>query len=437
MKFQDFKRILWLSIVFVSFCINAVAQTTSFQQLLEEIPEIVSIQKIDNNPFFEETYEVMVDQYLDHGNPQVGKFEQRVIISNYNKYSPIVFVTEGYRADYATKSTYINELSRIIETNQIVVEHRYFGKSTPEDETWQYLTIENATADLHRIYKIFSKIYNNKNKWIATGISKGGQNTIAYKAFYPEDMDIWVPYVGPVNFSVQDSRMDKFIKSVSNAKCRDLVYDFQLNVLKNRDAIQPILDSLIVAKEYTFAVSNEEILDYCVLEYSFSFWQWGYDCKEIPADTVSPREMFEYLISISGPDYFAIQEIEPTKAFFIQTQKEFGYYNYSTKEFEPYLKITSAENYVRKVFLSEEPTFKYSNKTSKFIKKTILKDGDHLLMIYGEYDPWTAGAIIPKGRCRAKMFVKPKGSHRTRISNMSYAQQTDIYILLEQWLEED
>jgi hypothetical protein len=431
------KRYTWL--FFLLFVIQqlVLATPTAFQQQIESLPEVKAVQKIDHHPFFKEAYEVMIEQYLDHGNPQAGKFLQRVFVSDYNKYSPVIFVTEGYSARGAERSTYINELCGIVEANQLVVEHRYFGKSTPDDLNWEYLTIENATADLHRIYKIFQRIYNNQNKWIATGISKGGQHTMAYYTFFPDDMDIWVPYVGPVNFAIEDIRLEKFLNKVGTSACRKKVRDFQLTVLKNREKIQPLFDSLVAAEGYTFFIPTDEVLDYCVLEYSFSFWQWGGNCNEIPADTLPLHTHFEYLMKLSGPDYFSIEGTAPIKPFFVQSLKEFGYYGYETEPFEPYLRIDNAEGYIKEVFLKNEPEFKYDKKVSKTIQKAVQKGGKHMLMIYGEYDPWTAGAINPKAGSEAVMIVKPAGSHRTRINNMSYAQQAKIYMLLETWLEED
>ena len=67
----------------------------------------------------------------------------------------------------------------------------FFGKSIPDSMKWEYLTVEQAAADLHTINQLFRKIY--KGKWISTGISKGGQTTLYFKYFYPEDVDIAIP----------------------------------------------------------------------------------------------------------------------------------------------------------------------------------------------------------------------------------------------------
>lgn len=430
------KRIAFTGVALLVFGFFAIAQVPELQTQLEKLPEVVSVKKIENHPFFKQTFEIMVEQMLDHNNPSAGKFTQRVFLSDYNQYSPVVFVTEGYVADYASKSSYINELSEIVQANQIVVEHRYFGKSIPENKNWDYLTIENASADLNRIIRIFKRIYNYDNKWIATGISKGGQQTIALKAFYPNAVDIWIPYVAPVNFALEDKRMEQFIaQQAGTSECREKVQNFQTTILENRDIIQPLLDSLIQAEQYTFSIPNNAVLDYCVLEYSFAFWQWGTDCKIIPADTLSHRELFNHLIKVSGPDYFAIEKIEPIKAFFIQAAKEFGYYGYNTKPFADNLSISTSKGYLPQIFLSGEPTLKFSSKTSKFIDKSIQKGGENMILIYGENDPWTAGGIVPKKKSKAVSFILPEASHRARINSMSYAQRAELYMLLESMLE--
>src|SRR5574344_463609 len=93
--------------------IHVFAQNTDgLINQLKEFPEVVSVQKIENNPFFKESYEIYIEQFLNHKNPSEGKFRQRVILSDYNRYSPVVFVAEGYDAEYAMKPSYINELSK-------------------------------------------------------------------------------------------------------------------------------------------------------------------------------------------------------------------------------------------------------------------------------------------------------------------------------------
>lgn len=46
------------------------------------------------------------------------------------------------------------------------------------------------------------------------GISKGGQTTVYHRYFYPEDVEISVPYVAPLNLEKIDPRLEKFLSKL-------------------------------------------------------------------------------------------------------------------------------------------------------------------------------------------------------------------------------
>ena len=127
--------------------------------------------------------------------PEAGNFKQRVILSHVGFDRPTVLVTEGYAAHYATHPRYQEELSKLFNANLVFVEYRYFGESMPKPCNWDYLTVENSLYDLHHVTTTLKQLYDEK--WIATGISKGGQTTMFYRTYFPDDVDISVPYVAP------------------------------------------------------------------------------------------------------------------------------------------------------------------------------------------------------------------------------------------------
>lgn len=143
---------------------------------------------------FSEKYVTYFTQPLDHRRPEKGSFRQRVIVSHVGFDRPTVIVTEGYGAAYALNPKYREELSELLDANMIFVEYRYFLESTPEPKDWQYLTAENSADDLHAVRNAFKSIY--PGKWIATASARAGQTTLLYRTFYPDDVDISVPYVG-------------------------------------------------------------------------------------------------------------------------------------------------------------------------------------------------------------------------------------------------
>ena len=165
-------------------------------KLLATLPGVSDVETLKST-HFPEKYVFFIKQQLDAKDASKGSFEQRVILCHRGFDRPTVLVTEGYNAKYALREGYIEELSKLFDTNIITVEYRYFDKSMPKPCNWDYLTVENSLYDLHHVNQTLHAMY--KGKWIATGISKGGQTTMFYRAYFPNDVDISVPYVAPLD----------------------------------------------------------------------------------------------------------------------------------------------------------------------------------------------------------------------------------------------
>ncbi|MCL3780047.1 aminopeptidase [Prolixibacteraceae bacterium JC049] len=426
--------IIWLfsTILFIFTSVNSFS--SELKNMIEALPGVESVKTMDGNQHFNAKYEVMFRQPLDHKNPSAGSFLQRIFVAHFHFQHPMVLITEGYAAHYASRKSYINELTTIVDGNQICVEHRYFGKSVPKDDPqYKYLTVANAAADHHAIIQQFKKLY--QGKWLTTGISKGGQTTLFHRSLYPNDVDVSVPYVAPLNFGIEDGRHEPFIDQVGTPKDRKAIRNFQLEVLKRRDKMLPMLKEVSDDKGYTYRISLDEVLDYMVLEYSFAFWQWGTKRKTIPTASASDKDIFNHLMAISSCNYFAIEGIAPTLSFFIQAAKELGYYGYDTKPFEQYLKIKTAKGYLNRIFIPENLDLQYEKRTMKAVKKFVKKEDPKMLFIYGEVDPWSAPAVQFKNKKNMIKLVKKGGSHRARILNMPTNQKNRAIKQLEEWLE--
>ena len=141
---------------------------------------------------------------------------------------PVVIVTEGYAAG----RNYTAELTSILGSNQIIVEHRYFGKSKPDSMDWKYLTVKQAAADHHRVISLFKEIY--KEMWISTGISKGGQTALFHRRFYTDDVNATVAYVAPIPLADEDPRLNEFLETLGDESCREQMKRYQKRLLENR-----------------------------------------------------------------------------------------------------------------------------------------------------------------------------------------------------------
>lgn len=431
MKNMHIRYAALLLFVLLSASASSLAQTV-LEQKISAISAIKEIRPLETSEFSEK-YVTYFTQPLDHRHPEKGSFHQRVIVSHVGFDRPTVIVTEGYGAAYALRSQYREELSKLLNANMIFVEYRYFLESTPEPKDWQYLTAENSADDLHAITTAFKNIY--PGKWIATGISKGGQTTLLYRTFYPDDVDISVPYVAPLCHGVEDGRHEPFLHKVSTPENRKKIEDFQLEALKRKATLLPRFEKYCTEKNYSFRAPIEEIYDYSVLEYSFALWQWGTPISSIPATTASDDEIFSHLLAISEPGYFTADS--PNASFFVQAARELGYYGYDVQPFKQYLSIQSSEGYLHRLMLPEELKDMPFDKTlSKKITKFLKKQDPKMIFIYGQNDPWTAAGVTwLKNKKNIHVFIQPNGSHLARINTLPEAEKAKVMELINEWLK--
>lgn len=430
MKHLRIYYVALLSIALSVVSIPLLAQT-ELQKKIGVITAITESKPLQTTEFAEKCVTYFT-QPLDHRQPEKGTFRQRVIVSHVGFDRPTVIVTEGYGASYALGSKYREELSRLLDANLIFVEHRYFLESTPEPKDWQYLTAENSAEDLHAITTAFKKIYSGK--WISTGISKGGQTALLYRAFFPDDVDISVPYVAPLCYGVEDGRHEPFLRQVSTAEDRAIIEKFQLEALKRKAVLLPRFEKYCAEQKFSFRAPTEEIYDFCVLEYSFSIWQWGTPMSKIPTASASDDQIYQHLLAISGPSYFTKES--SNTSFFVQAARELGYYGYDIKPFKKYLSIKSSKNYLHQLMLPEElANMKFDNTLSRKIVK-FLKDNDpKMIFIYGQNDPWTAAGVTwLKDKKNIHVFIQPNGSHSARIGTLPKAVNEEAIALIKSWL---
>ncbi|MFA6340588.1 MAG: S28 family serine protease, partial [Bacteroidales bacterium] len=285
--------LVFLAIPSPSFAQLFRAERTSLETQLTSIPEVTEVFALESSEFGEK-YRIRIRQMVNHNDITYGFFEQRVFLMHAGFDRPTVLVTEGYAASYAANPRYREELSRMFNANLVVVEHRYFGESVPSPRRWEFLDGRSAMTDLHKIRQMLAPLY--PGKWIATGISKGGQTALMYRTLFPDDVDITVCYVAPLCQGVEDGRHEPFIANKAGTpEARQKILDFQKEVLNRRDSLMPLFNSFCDSTGLTFTRPVNEIFDYCVLEYSFAFWQWGTDPASIPARNEADRVLFAHL----------------------------------------------------------------------------------------------------------------------------------------------
>ncbi|RMG26742.1 MAG: hypothetical protein D6732_21015, partial [Methanobacteriota archaeon] len=375
---------LLISVVFAQ---TLSSEEHKFVDYLLHLPDCY-IQKVQGDSFFQWTYEVKLKQPLDHDHPDNGSFYQRIRISHKGYDRPTIIVTEGYNLYY--KNAF--ELAKILDANQIVVEHRYFDQSRPEKMDWTFLTIDQAVQDYHRIRTLLDSLYSGK--WISTGVSKGGQTALYYRWKFPEDVVGTVAYVAPVNLSQEDPRIDEFIRNLIS-RCPQKVEKFQLAVLEHPDSMAAYLTQYARDKKISFRrVGIHRTIEYMVLEYPFSFWQWGKGkCDDIPDEKSTPRELFNHLIKYSSPYYYddrSVKEMEPAYYMFFT---QLGYYGFKYNSPDVLEHLSYLRCPTNSEFAPVGVPLPLDSRNLKRWKTWLEHKAKNIIYIYGENDPWSATAV--------------------------------------------
>lgn len=428
MKISRLRITLLLLLLFIQLpFLNASADIEKF---LKELP-LKNIQVLEKESFYSHIYEVMFLQPLDHAHPEKGSFYQRLYISHADISLPTVLVTEGYSAGYY----YTSEPAAILRCNQIIAEHRYFGESVADSTQWEYLTSWQSATDHHEIIQAFSRFYTGK--WITTGISKGGQTAMYHSFYYPDDVDVKIPYVAPLNKEVEEERIYDFLDQVGSRECRRKIRRFQKYALKHQEQLVPAFREFSERKGYTYTLAGgiEAAFEYCVLEYSFAFWQWGYaSCSGIPGKRDAPEEIISHMNKVAGFDYFADEFIIEYQPFFYQAYTEMGYYGYDLESFGHSLKHVKDPGF--RFALPADTEIVFDGSIQKKLDAYMKNEAEHFIFIYGEYDTWSATAVDLQGNPSCAVFYNEKGSHRTRIRNLEPEQQEKVRSLIIRYLDE-
>lgn len=407
----------------------ATIESQNLEDLLYELPDVI-FKEIKSMEGYQKTYELRIKQPIDHSHPSKGYFYQKAFLSHKGFDQPTVIVTEGY----SIKNNSIYEISKLLDANQIDVEHRYFGDSKPDTLDYDYLNLKQVSGDLHHINQLFKNIY--KKKWISTGISKGGATTVFYRYFYPNDVDLSIPYVAPINNAYEDKRLYKFLNTSGTDACRNDIISYQRKLLENREKILPLLIyySKGAGAEYSY-LSIDEAFEYAVLEYSFSFWQSGISCDDIPEDSASTYEMIEHFIDVSNIIFFSDASIAKYGSHYYQAAEEMGYYGYQTENFKGLLTALPTKPYPYAALTPNKIPVEFDGTLLKNVNKWLKSNPYKFIYINGGLDTWSATAVPPSNNENSKWyFLNGKSHYSARIRNMNNQNYKELVNTLENWL---
>ena len=250
---------------------------------------------------------------VDHNHPDGRRFRLRATLVHRGVERPVVVGTSGYGL-YQWSYPYPNEVTGIVRGNQLDLEHRFFKPSRPADPDWaEQLTIRQSAADQHRIIRAFQRIYDNR--WLSTGISKGGMTMTYHRRFYPGDVHGTVAYVAPNDADDADDVYGEFQAGVGGAayaECRAALVAVQRRILQDRAWYRSRLADL---GRFSLLGGPDRALEVAVIELYFAFWQYQhaeFECDGVPGPDASRRQVWVWGDSVLGWGFVTDRGSRPT-----------------------------------------------------------------------------------------------------------------------------
>lgn len=430
---------MWRSLVGV--CIGlaglvAGAQPSFADELLERLQAIPGLTVVDEQPtstggrFFRLTYE----QPVNHLKPWKGTFLQRASLYHQGETLPMVFYSGGY---YYSPNPFRAEVTRILEGNQVNIEHRFFLPSRPEPADWSDLTIFQQASDDHRLERALRGIYHGR--WLRTGASKGGMQATYHKKFYPGDVDGLIAYVAPNDVIDWHDRYASFLDHVgTDPQCRANLAELQRQALLRRDEIVPMvvdyLGSGLEPWAHTFG-SPDKAFEMLVLEMPFTFWQvTGQDfCEFVPLADASTFEIFDFLDLIQSFFFWTDLGVADFEAYYYQAGTQLGYPKVADEHLAGLLRYPGAD--IPRSFVSPEiamPSFQWwAMPDIDFYVRFI---GRKEMFVYGETDPWGAERFeLGPHSVDSYVYEAPLTNHSANIARLSEADREAATATVRRW----
>jgi hypothetical protein len=416
----------------------AVDESTVEQRLgdplLEQLQALpgVTVTELPPRPDARE-FQLLVTQPLDHFHAGGATFEQRVVLRSRGVALPTTLASTGYGLFGFTPRD--NEVSALLAGNAITVEHRYFEGSVPSPADPSFLTIRQAAADHHHIVELLRPIYTGA--WISTGASKGGMTSLYHRRFYPNDVAATVAYVAPNSFTTDDPRYGLFLDQVGTPECRQQIVDLQRVFLDRRAELLPMFEAEAADFGFTFEqVGGLDVaFEHAVQEFRFAFWQYfGSElCSDLPTASSPIEDAFLYLDGISGPGFLASdQSLVDFGAYYYQAAAQLGQYGPRSLERHIRSRLQHPGTYTVERY-STLPVGRFDLIAMPDVQLWLATRGERVMLIYGQNDPWSAGAFFLGAARDSVRYTVPGGTHSARITLLPQPQQDAARAMLARW----
>lgn len=373
-------------------------------------------------------YALEVEQPVDHERPGGPTFKQRVSLLHRDETAPMIVYTGGYTERVFDREV---ELTALLGSNQISIEHRFFGTSRPAKIDWSKLTIRQMADDEHAIIAKLQQVY--RGAFVTAGTSKGGMTATYHRRFYPDDVDGTVAYVAPLSLGLGDGRYVTHLQEVGSRECRAAIEALTVDLLVRRWP-SLLLQAQLQQRQYDlhyYGAGVGRALESAIFGVRWAFWQYYGDdyCWAVPGSRATDREVWEFLEVVSPVSGNTTEQELAFAPYVYQAYAQLGFPATGSE----YLSEFSRHQDDDYEGWSSFPTPDYDAAAMPDIAEFVRARGHRLLFLYGEWDPWTAGRYELGDATEAAVLTDPKGSHRAQLMTLEPSDRARAFEMIEEW----
>jgi hypothetical protein len=396
---------------------------------LNALPGVVAVEETDPGDPSTRLFDLTITQEVDHDNPGTQTFTEDVTLIHRGFDRPMIAATTGY---WNYIGYYDQELTALLDANQISIEYRYFAGSRPSPADWSYLTIEQAAADEHHVIELLKTIYSGP--WIDTGASKGGMTASYHRRFWPDDVAGTVPYVAPLSFAAGDTRYADFLDTNGppDGTCRQALRDLEVELLT-----QPRFDDILSraqAEGYPYnRIAIGPAVESAITGIEWAFWQYtgATACNQIPPTNATSQEMWDFLDQVNAVSGSSDPWIDAFEPYYYQAEFQLGYPDGGGAFLAGLTRYTDADYAGLLPIGVPEPT--YDPAPMQDISDWVMTSGSKLVFIYGQWDPWTAGRYDLGGATDSLSLTAPEMTHGAGFDTLTTTDRAAGYAKLAAW----
>ena len=308
--------------------------------------------------------------------------------------------------------------------NALWIEHRYQGESVPAVAEWDWtaLTIKNGAADMHAIVEGFRTHYGEN--FVSTGASKGGITSTYHHYLYPKDLDGAIPYVAPASRSPIDAAYQQYMLDTLPA-CGQTLRNAQVAALTTRRAM--MLQKLSETQPGFEVLTLENI----TASIDWAFWQYygTQYCGYVPTAASTDTAFFNFFYQFSGLGQFA-PAVEPEMtygALYYEWLTEQGFALQIGPHVKPHVVEPEILATMEDRFHAMLPSVllpAYDGTVTHAVRAWARDSAENLLMIYGQYDPWSGGAMDAPTKPTSARFFVPAATHGAELMKLIPSERT-------------